>query len=334
MSLPKPLPWQHEAWKRVQDTRAAGRLPHAMLLAGPAGVGKRDFARALSASLLCERPAGDGLPCGACRGCAQFAAGTHPNLLWLEREINEKTGKEKRDIAMEQLRETMETLTLSSHYGLSRVVVIDPADALNVNGVNALLKTIEEPPPGSHVLLISERPMALAPTLRSRCQTLRFPVPPREAALAWLREAHPSLDASVALEVASGAPLRAVAEAESGLAGKVRDWRRQLVELAQQRADPVATAAKVGKDQPAEWLRTFVGLLHDVLRARLGFGSDPGLADIARRLSPGEVETLLAEAVSGQRRLQSNATPQLLIESLMIAWWGRFRPAGGTRNRA
>jgi DNA polymerase-3 subunit delta' len=321
----------------VQDARASGRLAHAFLVAGPAGVGKRTFARALGASLLCESPQPDGIACGSCRGCTQYAAGTHPNLLWITREINERTGKEKRDISMDQLRGLMERLSLSSHYGQAWVVVVDPADALNVNGVNALLKTIEEPPPGCHVLLLSERPMELAPTLRSRCQLLRFPLPPRDAALAWLRETDPQLDPA-ALDLAGGAPLRALEDRESGLSGRVREWRRQLLELARLRLDPVAAAAaaKLDKDSIAPWLRTLVGLLHDLLRARSGLDTDPAVAEVATRLTPGDVELLLAEAVAGHRRLQSNAAPQLLGESLMIALWARARTgtAPTSRNRA
>jgi DNA polymerase-3 subunit delta' len=290
----------------------------------------------MAAGLLCDSPQPDGVACGHCRGCTQFAAGTHPNLLWITRELNDK-GKEKRDIAIGQMRQMIERISLSSHYQQSWVVVIDPADALNISGVNAVLKTIEEPPAGCHVLLLSERPMELVPTLRSRCQLVRFPLPPRDAALEWLRAKDPKLDAN-ALDVAGGAPMRALEDRESGLAGRVREWRRQLIELARTRLDPVAAAsgAKLDKDNLAEWLRTFVGLLHDLLRARLGVSTDPALVEVAGRLTPGDVELLLGEAVAGHRRLQSNAVPQLLGESLMIALWARARSGAAppSRNRA
>lgn len=321
------LPWHDQPWRLMQDAARDGRLSHALLLAGPAGVGKRTFARRLAASLLCESRAADGEACGRCRGCAQRAAGSHPNLIWLTREFNEKTDKEKRDISMDQLRGMMERLSLSSHYGQSRVVVIEPADALNVNGVNAVLKTVEEPPPGSHLLLISERPMALAPTLRSRCQRLNFSVPDQEMAETWLEQVSPGINATMALRDSAGAPLAALKARESGALELRSAWRDQLYALAAQRIDPLSAASKVDKDGAAVWLRAFMGLLREILRGLAGVDAEPRALALSHRLGAAHVEQLLAEAVESQRRLQSNANPQLIIESLMISWWRRTAPS-------
>lgn len=324
------LPWHAALWSRVNDARRAGRLGHALLLSGPAGVGKRLFAMRLAASLLCERVADDGSVCGQCRGCVQRAAGTHPNLTWLTREYNEKTDKEKRDISMDQLRAMMERLGLSSHYGQSRVVVIDPADALNTNGVNAVLKTVEEPPPGIHIVLISERPMALAPTMRSRCQRLSLPLPAVEEAEAWLRSRMPGVDVVQALREAGGAPLTALEVREEGTAEHLASWREGLLAVASQRLDPLTAAARVAppgmKLSPElvrDWLQQLQRVLHRLLRAMVGLESDAAWSGLARRLGAGHVEQLLVEVVESQRRLQANANPQLTVESLMISWWRR-----------
>jgi DNA polymerase-3 subunit delta' len=328
MSALEILPWHSALWSRVNDARRAGRLGHALLLAGPAGVGKRLFAMRLAAGLLCERVGDDGAPCGLCRGCVQRIAGTHPNLTWLTREFNEKTEKEKRDISMDQLRAMMERLGLSSHYGQSRVVVIDPADALNASGVNAVLKTVEEPPPGIHIVLISERPMALAPTLRSRCQRLSLPLPESQEAETWLRSRMPGIDAAAALREAGGAPLTAL-EAR-GAADHRTAWRDSLLAVAAQRLDPLSAAARVApagaKLSPEivqEWLRQLQRVLHRLLRAIAGLESDPALGNLARRLGAAHVEQMLSEIVESQRRLLGNANPQLTVESLMISWWRR-----------
>lgn len=326
------LPWHEALWAQVRDGARAGKLGHALLLAGPAGVGKRRFARRLAASLLCESKTESGAACTHCRGCTQFSAGTHPNLIWLSREIDEKTDKEKRDISMEQLRRMMERLGLSSHYGQTRVVVIEPADALNASGANALLKTIEEPPAGCHVLLISERPMALAPTLRSRCQRLNFATPDRVGAMAWLRDAAPEIDAEGALQDSAGAPLAALEAAQSGLFRERSAWGDGLLAVAEQRLDPMSAAARVGKDQAQEWLRHFLRVLHRALRALAGDGQDAREERIARRLGAAHLEQLLAEAIEGQRRLLGNANPQLTVESLMISWWRRAAPIESGRN--
>lgn len=316
------LPWQADTWSRVQSAHAAGRLAHALLLSGPRGVGKHFFARRLAASLLCESRGSEGDACGHCRGCTQYLAGTHPNLIWLTREFNDKTDKEKRDISMEQLRQMMERLTLATHYARSRVVVIDPADALNAAGVNALLKTIEEPPADSHLLLISERPMVLAATLRSRCQRIVFGLPALDEARAWLSAVEPGLNVDAALAETQGAPLAALHAHREGLLERNRQWRETLLELAEQRVDPLVAASRVDKDSAADWLRTVVGFLHQLLRVHCGLDAASGpFLRLAQGVGPAVTEILLAEAVEGQRRLAGNANPALLIESLMIGWW-------------
>lgn len=325
------LPWQETLWRQTQNAARDGRLAHALLLAGPAGVGKRIFARRLAASLLCETPFADGNACGTCRSCAQRAAASHPNLIWLSREINEKTDKEKRDISVEQLRTMMDRLTLATHYGGARVVVIEPADALNSNGVNALLKTVEEPPPGSYLLLISERPMALAPTLRSRCQRLNFPMPAASVAEPWLRSKAPGIDAMAALRDSGGAPLAALAAQQSGALELRSAWREQLYALATRRGDPLSAAAKIDKDQVQAWLRALMGVLHEILRGLAGVDAVAPARALATRIGASQVEQLLAEVIENQRRLQSNANPQLVIESLMISWWRRSAPSDARR---
>ncbi|MGQ0502240.1 MAG: DNA polymerase III subunit delta' [Panacagrimonas sp.] len=336
MALSEMLPWHAETWARTQLAIRAGRLGHALLLAGPQGVGKRHFARSLATGLLCEDRHDDGTGCGRCRSCTQLAAGSHPNLIWLSREINEKTEREKRDISMEQLRAAMERLALSSHYGQSRVVVIDPADALNISGINAVLKTVEEPPAGCFILLISERPMALAPTLRSRCQRVSFPLPSTDVALRWLRQLAPDVDAHAALRQSGGAPVSALEAVESGDICQRDTWRAALLELAERRTDPLSVAARVPKDDAERWIRTYLALLHDVLRALAGAADrDPRIDRIAPRLGAGQIEPLVAEAIESQVRLRANANAQLLIESLMISWWHRAgQPESNSTPRA
>ncbi|MGQ0697589.1 MAG: DNA polymerase III subunit delta' [Panacagrimonas sp.] len=325
------LPWHEEIWTRVQDSIRSGRLGHALLLAGPEGVGKRRFSRSLATSLLCEARTADGTACGRCRSCTQLAAGSHPNLIWLSREINEKTDKEKRDISMEQLRGAMQRLSLSSHYGQSRVVVIEPADALNISGVNAVLKTVEEPPVGCHILLLSERPMALAPTLRSRCQRINFPLPAADMAIRWLKSKRPDVDVEAALVESGGAPIAAFEALESGVIGQRSNWRQGLFELAEHQVDPLTAASRIPKDEVADWARTYLRVLHQVLRALAGAaGIDPRVERVARTLGFARVEQLYLEAIESQHRLRGNANPQLLVESLMISWWHR---AGQTEKR-
>lgn len=216
-----PYPWQTEQWQTVCRARAAGRLHHALLLTGPPGIGKAAFVEAFAGWLLCEMPRGD-VACGECRGCCQHAAGSHPDCIVLSPDHEQRPAlaryagqrcqydsKRKNPstvISVDQVRELNERLHASAHYGGHKLAALIPAEALNAAAANALLKLLEEPPDKTVFLLLSQRASRLPATVRSRCQMLRFGVPPRDAAIAAL----PAGDASaLALDLAGGAPLGA-----------------------------------------------------------------------------------------------------------------------------
>ncbi|HUP92069.1 MAG TPA: hypothetical protein VM074_07465 [Solimonas sp.] len=304
-----PLPWQQERWLEVTALVLQGRLPHALLLTGSRGTGKRHFARALAAFILCE--ARSGYACGRCRSCEQWLAGSHPNFSVLKLEIDEKTGKLRRDISIEQVRTLIERLVLTSHYGQQKIALVDPADVLSRGAASALLKTIEEPPPGTQMMLLAERPAELLATLRSRCQKLRFGLPPAEQAQAWLAGRHPA-DAADALVAARGAPLLALEWIETQALQRHRDWREAVQAVAQGKRDPLGAAAAVAKEDAGPFIEWWIGWLTDRLRDSVrGAGQLPAAG----------LHALLGEALEGRRHLGQNANPQLLLESLLILLW-------------
>src|SRR5512136_168368 len=175
--------------RAVDALRAAlrrGGLHHAYLFAGPEGVGKGMAARLLAQAANCERDDGDA--CGACPPCRKIARGVHPDVLIVERERDmaragrwePKGGRTpSRDIVVDQVRELVDRrLSLRRFEGRRRVVVVDPADAMNPQAQNAILKTLEEPPPDTTLVLVASGADALLPTVRSRCLRLAFsPLP-------------------------------------------------------------------------------------------------------------------------------------------------------------
>lgn len=215
-----PLPWQHELWAQLVGWRE--RLPHALLLHGGRGIGKCQLMKAFAQLLLCESPA-DTAPCGRCAGCQLLAADNHPDLRWLtpaasmpdrdDAEVNDdgaqaasKAAKPSREIVIDQVRKTSDFLSISSHRGGRRVVLLFPAEALNAPAANALLKVLEEPPPGAVFLAVSDQLDAVLPTILSRCVLLRAPIPSPAQALQWLRSV--GVDrAEAKLAEAGGAPL-------------------------------------------------------------------------------------------------------------------------------
>jgi DNA polymerase III subunit delta' len=224
----RPLPWQIDHWLRVNTQWTQGRLPHSLLLTGPAGVGKRHFARATSARLLCNHGPDEAPACGRCRDCLQLAAGSHPDFRYVGPESPEAP------IKIDQIRELSGFLMHTSQRNRVKIVILEPADRLNINAANALLKTLEEPPATSLLLLVSTAPGRLPATVRSRCQRLAFALPPRSEAHAWLSKASPeTADTELLLRLARGAPLLAREWADAGLLAQRRAlfeaWKALLI---------------------------------------------------------------------------------------------------------
>lgn len=217
----KHYPWQSKQWDRLLANLE--RMPHALLLGGPKGVGKRDFARALAARLLCEGERTADSACGKCIACRWFAAGTHPDLRVLAPEAAEvleapehvatetpatKQKKASNQIVIDQVRQLQDFIGLGTHRRGWRLILIEPAEAMNPPSANAVLKLLEEPTPSTLFILVSNQPKQLPATLRSRCQAVVFGRPDAQHAEAWLRAAGIA-DPRDALALAGGYPLLA-----------------------------------------------------------------------------------------------------------------------------
>ena len=168
-----------EAAAHVAAAYRAGRLHHALLVTGPAGIGKATFAFHLAEHLL-RHPIGENAPESLAPRdphsavFRQIAQGAHPSVLHLTRPLNEKTKASKSAVTVDEIRRIGRFLSMTSHDGSWRVVIVDPADDMNVNAANALLKNLEEPPPRTLFVLIAHSPGGLLPTIRSRCHLVRL----------------------------------------------------------------------------------------------------------------------------------------------------------------
>ena len=202
-----PSPWQEAAYSRALQAHLSGRLGHAQLLTGPESLGKLELAVMLAKRLLC-REAGSELPaCGRCLSCQRFEQGSHGDFRRIGIELNEKTGKLKTAIGVEQIRDMAEWLALTAQLDGARVVIIETAHRLNVQAANALLKTLEEPMPGRYLVLVTDQAKALPVTIRSRCQRLELPMPSVEQARLWLgQQGVPGEAAERLLPIAGGNP--------------------------------------------------------------------------------------------------------------------------------
>ncbi len=305
-----------------------GRTPHALLFHGPEGVGKASVARLLARSLTC-RDAG----CGTCEDCRLFDAGNHPDFVYVTFELR-KDGKEYyKHIIVGQIRRLSAMIGLAPRHGARRVVLIDPADKMNLEAQNALLKTLEEPPPHAILILVAARPQVLVSTVRSRCFALGFG-PLRAEELARMLESrgfdkHESMSRAALSE---GRPGRAIDLDVEALAERREALLDGLERLASRRAPGTLQslgAAFAGKDEPA--LQSNLELLSGLLRdaARAASGDDPGVlvhADLAERLSRlgltlgAERSAALVASIDRLRdQLRFNLNRTLVAESILAA---------------
>ncbi|MDP1595268.1 MAG: DNA polymerase III subunit delta' [Methylotenera sp.] len=224
-------PWQSDIWQRLN--KDGQRLPHALLLHGRAGIGKYDFARHFSQALLCANKSVDGKSCGLCSSCNWFNDESHPDFRLLSPEqeseseedgTSAKKTKKKTQISVTQVRELSDFLSLSSHRsnGL-RIVLIHPAEALNLASANALLKVLEEPADGVVFILVSHQMQRLLPTIISRCHKINMPVPDEKQSLTWLN-AQGVDHAQQQLAYLEGSPIKVFVE-QAQFKQRTETWR-------------------------------------------------------------------------------------------------------------
>lgn len=262
MSIPA---WHVDHWTRLQARRERDALPHALLLCGSRGLGKRDFLRRFVRGLLCQHPQG-GDACGTCRSCLLFDAGTHPDYVSLSYGLR-KDGVQRSDIVVDQIRHLSSRLATASQFGGWQIASIDPADAMNAAAANALLKTLEEPASQTMLILVADAPWRMPATIRSRCQRIDFQVPVREESLAWLQQIGVR-DASSALDAAAGNPGLARIWAEQGALAQRQEVRKDLAALASGRGDAMDMSKRWLDDVPEQRLWFAAQAAADEMRAR------------------------------------------------------------------
>jgi DNA polymerase-3 subunit delta' len=318
-------PWLFPALERLQAARRAERLGHAWLIAGPPGVGKLNLAFVAARQLLHGNPA-EPAPLGPKEAVEALAsryepADHHADLHWLHPEEGKST------ISVEQIRATIDALSLTSHGGNAKVVVIEPADAMTLAAANSLLKTLEQPSGDAYLFLLSAQPDRLPPTIRSRCQRLDLKRPTADALAAWLGIKDISGLADLC-QMAGGSPLRAASLLNSDRPNANRDLRADVAAVSGDRADPIAVA-KAWVDGDLEI--TLVWLLSEInseLRWRLGAGvsnavtvrSDATGHNAWRGLT---FETLFGQYERAQRllnQLGSGVNLELAVQALLFGF--------------
>ena len=304
---------------------AADRMPHALLIHEAPGAGGDWLALWAAQLVLCRQP--ERAPCGACRGCQRVLAGQHPDLITL------RLIEDSQQIRIEQVRELSEELSLTSHQGSYKVGVVTPADALNRFAANALLKTLEEPPPRTLLILVTTQPSRLPPTILSRCQRIRIGAPARGEAAEWLQATRGPGAWDAVLDVLGEAPMLAAAVDAQAVVQTARETGQALDEAATGTSDPVATAEKWARSDVPLRLRCFENWLTERIRERAGEVSLLTEVRAGTHLSgrrPDLNIRQLFEVLDGVRELKSSLDAPLnrglALESLLRRLAARGRP--------
>ena len=340
-------PWNNAKAKSL--TRDRTRLPHALLLCGPKGMGKNALAQWLAQCLLCAQPSDEGEACGQCQNCRLFNAGSHPDLHVVQPEAIYKASedllsryaqryapadksKESKDstvIRIDQIRSLIENAQTRPQIGACKVLLLSPADSMNVNAANSLLKLLEEPPADSYLVLIADRPARLPATIRSRCSRIDLPVPPRPLALAWLVDqgiAEPQ--ACLLLDLAGGAPLAAQALAQSDFLAQRSTLLEDMEKLAGGQTDPLTCAARwksLGAERCLLWMQ---GYLSDLVGTGMHLGaghlynpdSESRLQALEKRLDLKQLFQFVDAVGRNRALLDGPLDEQLMLEDTLIRW--------------
>lgn len=333
-SAAEVLPWTVPLLRDLFASRAS--WPHAMLFTGAAGIGKRSVAMHVAQALLCESPRADGFACGGCAGCRYFVARQHPDMRVLEPSKVDDDGEVKRldHIPIDKVRELRELVGLTSHRGGNRVALIVPAELMNTAAANALLKTLEEPPPDTFLLLVSHQPGRLPATILSRCRRIALPIPPRDSAIGWLAAQGVAAPAAV-LAQANGAPIAALGLADPDAQAERALWLRALSEP--RTLSPTLLSARVDigarelrKDRLADAIDWLIGWATDI--ARVAANGVPGpnvdfaeaLAALAPRVARISLSRYHRKLLRQRARIAHPLTPRLTIEALLIDYRALF----------
>ncbi|BAV33688.1 DNA polymerase III subunit delta' [Sulfuricaulis limicola] len=319
-TAPERYPWHNALWSTL--ARQFDQLPHALLLQGRPGLGKHAFAVQLAQALLCEQPR-DGVACGHCHACRLFAAGAHPDISSVGLVDDAKS------ITVDQIRALGDFLSLRPHTATRKVVLISPAEAMNINAANSLLKLLEEPPLGSMLLLVTSHPARLPATIRSRCARLLFRLPAPAVGQAWLQVRHDARsDSALLLRLAGGAPLLAETLGREEFPATRARLLQDMMALSLGREHPVTCAARwkgLGTGRTLGWLHGFVS---DQIKIRLGAPAstllNPELAASGaaekNKYKISELYGFIDAILEKYRQLNSPLDELLMLEDILIRW--------------
>lgn len=320
-------PWLDPNWARLQQMLDLQRLPHGMILGGLPGLGKRQLAEALLARLVCQSPQ-DGHACMQCKSCLLRLAGSHPDIKRLEPEDEGKA------ILVDSVRKLQPWLAATAQQGGAKVVLIEPANELNVNAANALLKNLEEPGRDTYFLLLHHWPKPLLATVRSRCQGQDVLPPELDQGLHWLAAQQPqasSSDLAQVMHMAHGAPLLALRYLKQEAPALRHQTLVDLTALLRNQTSVAQVAEAWVKAPVKQVLDWWLQWLQDLIKLKQTADTSSVLNQdvvkllqaVARKTDMPPIFALYDDVLQALNSLNQrrNINQQLMLEQLLYRWY-------------
>ncbi len=326
-------PWQAAQWSNIQRAWKQGRLAHALLLTGPEGMGKRHFGDALAKALLCQNRDPDQTACGQCRSCQLFNSTSHPDFVELAPE------EEGKQIGVEQVRALTGFVSLKSQIGLHKSILVKDAQMMNNSAANAFLKTLEEPNDNTYLVLITDQPAKLLPTIRSRCQFIAFAADRGTGSEQWLKQALLKLniincDPAQLLQMAAGAPLQALKYAQNGMQLQIDEFAKSLQQLSQNRLTATQAATlwlKRSSESDFFVLDWYYLIIHSQLLSsasvtgKTTFSIPREVSELIGQISQQGLFHFMDEIKNSKRAWSTQVNRQLLLEGLFLRWQNLYK---------
>lgn len=311
------LPWQQQQWVDLHQRHNTNRLPHALLFTGQSGLGKYTLAIQFAKSLLCKGTTTPESACHTCKNCLLVAAQTHPDLTCV---VPESAGKM---IKIEQIRHIIQhsNQTTQSAY---KIIIINPAESLLAGASNALLKNLEEPTDHTLFILISDKPGLLLPTIRSRCQFIRFTPPSSSAGKSWICRQLNQDDADatdILYHLANGSPLKALEYAKTGTHQLYADLTLALSQLLKKEIDPIKLAESYLKTDLPTLLHCLMKIVSDLIKCHfIAEDTTVSLRLLADRLDATFLLSFFDQLIELQQHAKITLNQTLLLEDLFCHW--------------
>ncbi len=316
------LPWQQPVFDRLIQLDQEAKLPHALLLISTNQDVQQYFIPKLSQRFLCAESANEVTACGSCQSCLLFTASSHPDFLPVTLEEKAK------QLKIEQIRKVIDFVATTSQISQRKVITLAPADALNINAANALLKCLEEPQGDTLFILHTVQTAQMLPTILSRCQHYTLPLPSQAEADSWLAtKVSEPMHRRRLLFFADNDPAQGLLLYENDDLLLFDEYAEQLKQLMQGGLSVVDTANKIVKQGPLRWFNFLQKLLLALLKSKQGAEqTDPVQAKfqpLIAKANFGEATFYLLDKISEAKQAllsTSNPNPHLLVETLLFTW--------------